>query len=139
VAPPRGGRCRSSLFSGLAGGGLRMNRAVQVARNKERGIHAEILHIVDCPSWGEAGRRLRAALDWTGHQDTVITFTIVMSHAAATKVPFAGSPTILIDGTDLFPSDGRTSGLACRVYMTPAGFAGQPTQEQLQKALTSRG
>jgi hypothetical protein len=102
-------------------------------------MRAEILHIVDCPSWGEAGRRLRTALDSTGHRDTVITFTVFQSHAAATKVPFAGSPTILIDGTDLFPSDGCTSDLACRVYLTPAGFAGQPTQEQLEKALASRG
>jgi hypothetical protein len=102
-------------------------------------MRAEILHIVDCPNWGEAGRRLRTALDSTGHRDTVITFTIVESSAAAKKVPFAGSPTILIDGTDLFPSDGHTSDLACRVYLTPGGFAGQPTQEQLQKALASRG
>jgi hypothetical protein len=102
-------------------------------------VKAEILHIADCPSWEEAGLRLRAALDSTGHQGTAITHTLIASPAAAAEVPFAGSPTILIDGADLFPSDGRTSDLACRVYLTPAGLAGQPTQEQIQAALASRG
>ena len=102
-------------------------------------MKAEILHIDDCPSWEEAGRRLRVALDSTGHQGTVITYTLVASPAAAAQVPFAGSPTILIDGTDLFPSAGRTNDLACRVYMTPEGLAGWPTQAQLREALASRG
>ncbi|HEY8912444.1 hypothetical protein [Lacisediminihabitans sp.] len=101
-------------------------------------MKAEILHIDDCPGWEEAGRRLRAALDSTGRHDTVITYTLVASPADAARVPFAGSPTILIDGTDLFPSACRTTDLACRVYLTPAGFAGQPTQEQLNRALASQ-
>lgn len=102
-------------------------------------MKVEILHIDECPSWEEAGRRLRAALDSTGHQDTAVTHTLVGSSAAAAEVLFAGSPTILVDGTDLFPSAGRTSDLACRVYLTPAGLAGRPTQEQLEAALISRG
>ena len=50
-------------------------------------MKAEILHIDDCPSWEEAGRLLREALDSTGHQDTVITYTLVISAAAAAQVP----------------------------------------------------
>ncbi|TFB54180.1 thioredoxin family protein [Cryobacterium tagatosivorans] len=102
-------------------------------------MKAEILHIDDCPSWEEAGRRLRVALDSTGHQDTAITYTLIASSATAAQVPFAGSPTILLDGTDLFPSAGRINDLACRVYMTPEGLAGRPTQEQVQEALASHG
>lgn len=102
-------------------------------------MKAEILHIDGCPGWEEAGRLLRQALDSTGHQDTVITNTLVDSAAAATQVPFAGSPTILIDGSDLFPSEGRANDLACRVYLTPDGFADRPTLEQLRQALVSRG
>jgi hypothetical protein len=40
---------------------------------------------------------------------------------------------------DLFPSDGRTSNLACRVYLTPKGLAGRPTQEQLETKLAAHG
>jgi hypothetical protein len=102
-------------------------------------MKAELLHIEECPSWEEAGRSLRAALDSTGHRDVPITFTLVASATEAARVPFAGSPTILIDGQDLFPSDGRTSDLACRVYLTPKGLAGRPTQEQLETELTAHG
>jgi hypothetical protein len=98
----------------------------------------EILHIDDCPSWEETARRLRIALDSTGHADTAIAYTLVASPAEAARVPFAGSPTVLIDGTDLFPSDGRTNDLACRVYLTPEGLAGRPTVEQIREALASR-
>jgi hypothetical protein len=101
-------------------------------------MKVEILHIDDCPSWQETGRRLRIALDSTGHADTAIVFSLVASPTVAARVPFAGSPTVLIDGTDLFPSDGRTRDLACRVYLTPDGLAGQPTVEQLREALACR-
>ncbi|TDW29858.1 thioredoxin family protein [Cryobacterium psychrophilum] len=102
-------------------------------------MKAEILHIDDCPSWVEAGRLLREALDSTGHRDAGITYTLIASEAAATQVPFAGSPTILVDGTDLFPSEGRDTDLVCRIYLTPDGLAGWPTLEQLHHALLSRG
>lgn len=102
-------------------------------------MRAEILHIEECPSWEAAGRSLRAALDSTGHRDVPIAFTVIASASEAARVPFAGSPTIVIDGQDLFPSDGRTRDLACRVYMTPKGLAGRPTQEQVEAALTAHG
>jgi hypothetical protein len=54
--------------------------------------------------------------------------------ADAIEVPFAGSPTVL-DGVDAFPTDGRTSDLACRIYLTDTGFAGVPTVAQLIEAM----
>ena len=42
---------------------------------------------------------------------------------------------ILLDDVDLFPTDGRTSDLACRVYRTDTGFAGVPTVVQLVEAI----
>jgi hypothetical protein len=47
---------------------------------------------------------------------------------------FHGSPTIIVDGHDPFPTAGQP-GLACRIYQTPAGPAGAPTVEQLRSAL----
>ena len=49
----------------------------------------------------------------------------------AGAVPFAGSPTILVNGEDGFPTEGPTIELACRIYPTGSGFAGLPTVEQL--------
>jgi hypothetical protein len=54
-------------------------------------------------------------------------------------VLFAGSATILVDGVDLFPTDGRTSDLPCPIYLTPNGMAGAPTQHQIEAALAVHG
>jgi len=40
-----------------------------------------------------------------------------------------------LDGVDAFPTDGRTSDLACRIYRTDTGFAGVPTVAQLIEAM----
>jgi hypothetical protein len=42
-------------------------------------------------------------------------------------------------GVDLFPTDDRTSDLACRIYLTPNGLAGAPTQQQLEAAIAAHG
>lgn len=99
----------------------------------------EILHIEGCPSWVGAARLLREALDETGFSDTTISFTLLRSAEDAARVPFAGSPTIIVDGEDLFPGSGRTVDLACRVYPTATGMAGSPTTAQLIEAINARG
>ncbi|MEQ1736946.1 MAG: hypothetical protein ABL886_11165 [Rhodoglobus sp.] len=98
-------------------------------------MEIQILHIDECPNWSEAGERVRAVLDESGRADVEIAFTLLTTSEDAAAVPFAGSPTIVVDGEDLFPSDGRTADLACRVYLTPTGFAGLPTVQQLRDAL----
>jgi hypothetical protein len=61
----------------------------------------------------------------------------VKDAAQAVALNFAGSPTILVDGADLFPDGARASDLACRIYRTPTGIAGLPTTEQIVEALTA--
>jgi len=102
-------------------------------------MNIEVLHIDDCPSWVEVGNCLREALDSTGFGETSITYRLLSTSADAAQVPFAGSPTITVDGQDLFPNGGRTVDLACRVYLTPTGLAGLPTTEQLIAAIGVRG
>lgn len=97
-------------------------------------MHFQILHIEDCPNWEEAGRRLRLALDDSGHEDAAVEFRSLHTPAEAAAVEFAGSPTFTVDGADIFPAD-RIADLACRVYRTPNGLAGLPTVEQLTGAL----
>jgi hypothetical protein len=96
----------------------------------------EILHIDECPNWEQAGDRLRQALTSTGHGDVPIDFRLIRFPEDAEGTAFAGSPTITLDGVDLFPSDSRTNDLACRVYFTPSGLAGLPTVEQLIERIT---
>ena len=101
-------------------------------------MRVEILHIDECPNWVEAGTRVEAALAELDRGDIEVTYRLLADSAAAAAVPFAGSPTILLDGVDLFPTDGRTSDLACRVYRTDTGFAGVPTFAQLVAAIQER-
>ncbi len=91
----------------------------------------EVLHIGDCPNWVEAGSRLREALATAGHTDVPINYRLLRTARDVEGTAFAGSPTITLDGVDLFPSTGVTSDLACRIYRTPVGLAGLPTTEQL--------
>ena len=98
----------------------------------------ELLHLADCPNSGETLLRLERAVENTMPSNPAITSTLIDSAETAARVPFAGSPTILVDGVDLFPTDGRTSDLACRIYLTPNGIAGAPTQQQIEVALTAR-
>ncbi|MEU4014608.1 thioredoxin family protein [Microbacterium sp. NPDC028030] len=98
-------------------------------------MNLEVLHIVDCPNWEEAGARVSRALASLGRSESV-TYRLINSPEEATSSGFGGSPTITLDGTDLFPGE-QTADLACRVYITPAGLAGLPTQQQVSDALAA--
>ena len=99
----------------------------------------ELLHIADCPNSGQTLHRLQQAVDNTMPIGTPIKSILIDSAETAGQLLFAGSPTILVDGVDLFPTDGRTSDLACRIYLTPKGLAGAPTQQQIEAALATNG
>lgn len=98
----------------------------------------EVLHIDACPNTTKALEHLEQALVATGHPDATVSARLLQTSNDTVGVPFAGSPTITLDGTDLFPTTGRTNDLACRVYATPAGLAGAPTTAQIVDAITSR-
>lgn len=99
----------------------------------------EIVHIRDCPSWMVAGQRVKEALLAGGLSNTAVEFRLLETREDAAAVLFAGSPTILADGVDLFPTGQRTTELSCRVYATPAGLSGSPTTAQLMDALVAHG
>lgn len=98
-------------------------------------MDVSVLHIDDCPNWVEAGSRLRTALNNVGASGTVVNFVALHTPEDASRVPFAGSPTILVDGEDLFPSNGHTTDLACRVYQTDGRLAGLPSLGDIEAAL----
>jgi hypothetical protein len=100
------------------------------------GVEIEVLVVPDCPNEGPAVERLRSALDALGSVDTGFTVRVVADQAEAEAIGFTGSPTILLDGRDLFAEAGRTPGLTCRVYRTPEGLAGVPSPDQVCRALS---
>ena len=97
-------------------------------------MKVELLHIVDCPNTDIAETTARAALDALGLGGVPVELVTIRTEAEAANTQFGGSPTILLDGVDLFPTTPARS-LACRVYATGSGYAGAPTQEQIEAAL----
>ncbi len=97
----------------------------------------QVLGIEGCPNTNDAAAAARHALDSIGRNDVAVETVLITSADHAARVGFAGSPTFAIDGADLFPSDGNTTELACRVYITEQGMAGAPTQTQIAAALRS--
>lgn len=86
-----------------------------------------------CPNWTVAAARLaEIARERPG---VTVTPLLVESPEQAEAIGFRGSPSILVNGSDLFPNPAAPVGLTCRIYVTSDGLAGAPTMDQLRSAL----
>ena len=92
-----------------------------------------LLYFDGCPNWQVADQRLAAIA--AGRADVMVTRHRVETLEEAERVGFHGSPSILVDGVDLFAEPGAGVGLSCRLYRTPEGLSGAPTVDQLRAAL----
>ena len=95
-------------------------------------MEVTLLYFDDCPNWKDTDRLLRQLAD---EFDYKLTHRQVTAQEQATKAGFRGSPTILVDGADAFADPDAPTGLSCRVYATPEGLRGQPTENMLRHAL----
>lgn len=96
-------------------------------------MNVTLLYFEDCPNWKIADQRLATIA--ADHADVTVTRHRVETSEEAEQVGFHGSPSILVDGVDVFAEPGAGVGLSCRVYRTPDGLAGAPSIEQLRVAL----
>jgi len=102
-------------------------------------MKVEVLYFDGCPTYLEAENTLRRVLSDEGIEAGV-ELVAVNTDEEARKLRFPGSPTIRVDGRDLFPTPEREDWrLGCRVYATPEGLKGSPTAEMLKDALTPEG
>jgi hypothetical protein len=101
-------------------------------------MRVEVLRIEDCPGWEAALAHVREALDRSGIEGADVSVRLVSTREEAAALPFAGSPTILVDGADPFPSGGGIGELACRVYPVGDRLAGAPSAEQLHEVFVGR-
>jgi glutaredoxin len=99
----------------------------------------ELLHIDQCPNSASAHKLLEEALTALDQADIEIHMRLLKSVSDIEGTGFAGSPTITVNGADIFPEGAPSTDLACRIYMTPNGFAGLPTMDQLTSALRDHG
>ena len=87
-------------------------------------MNVTLLYFDDCPSWQTADPHLRALAD---ELSFAIERVEVTTPDRAHQLRFRGSPSIQIDGVDLFADPEAPVGLSCRIYQTPYGPAGSPT------------
>ena len=92
-----------------------------------------LLYFDDCPSWRVADEHLTTLT--TSDPDIEIRRVIVDTPELAERHRFRGSPSIHVDGEDLFDDSDAPVGLSCRIYQTPDGPAGSPTRTQIEDAL----
>jgi hypothetical protein len=98
----------------------------------------EVLYFNGCPTYETATKTLRAVLADEGVEADIELVAVNSDEAG--RLHFPGSPTIRVDGRDLFPVPERDQwGLGCRVYTTPEGLRGCPTADMLREALTTQG
>jgi hypothetical protein len=99
----------------------------------------EILYFHGCPTYETATQTLRAVLAQEGVVAD-IELVAINSDEEAQRLRFPGSPTVRVDGRDLFPAPEREYWrLGCRVYATPEGLSGSPSAEMLREALKRKG
>jgi hypothetical protein len=100
----------------------------------EKNMTIELLYFADCPSWKKALDNLDVSLHKFGISQEV-SIIPVETQQEAVQNKFTGSPMIRINGFDLFPTGQTEYALGCRVYQTPEGFKGWPTEEMIIEKL----
>ena len=80
--------------------------------------------------------RVREAIQRSG-VDAVVVERLIDDAEVAAAAGMAGSPTILVDGRDLFGSAALEPSISCRLYRAQTSVEGAPSVNSLIDALTS--
>ncbi len=100
-------------------------------------MKVEILYFDGCPTYVAAEKAVRDVLAGDDIEARV-EMVAVNTDEEAKRLRFPGSPTIRVDGRDLFPSGAEEREewrLGCRLYATPEGLRGSPTAEMVRASL----
>jgi hypothetical protein len=96
----------------------------------------EILYFEGCPNH-EPARELveRIALDL--EIDVDLRLVNVQTPDDVQRLRFLGSPTVRVNGQDVEPGAAERTNYvhSCRVYLTDAGYAGQPDEQWVRHAV----
>lgn len=93
-----------------------------------------LLYFDGCPSWKTALTNLQSALK-EEHLNYSINPIEIETDQEAAVTKFLGSPSIQIDGEDLWPETRKSYTMNCRVYRTTDGLKGWPTVEMIRQKL----
>jgi hypothetical protein len=97
-------------------------------------MQIDLLYFDGCASWKGALENLRAALSAEDLEADIHLVKVNNSDEAA-RLKFLGSPSFQVGGVDLWLEERQEYGLSCRVYRTPEGIRGVPSQAMLREKL----
>ncbi len=97
-------------------------------------LKIEFLYFEGCPGFQETLGILRNIITEEGLEACVVPVTIE-PHGSA---DFSGSPSLFVDGEELFPTERLGQGMSCRIYSTPEGPKNHPTATMMREALAER-
>jgi hypothetical protein len=97
---------------------------------------AEILYFDGCPNHAGLAPRILELAAAAGVEVT-LEHRKITDGAAAQRERFLGSPSVRIDGRDVEPGadQRRDFGMGCRVYATPEGIRGAPSDAWIRDAI----
>jgi hypothetical protein len=97
-------------------------------------MEIKLLYFDGCPSWQNALTRLQRIIKDEG-LDFPVNLIEVKSDMEAMTDKFLGSPSFQVNGRDLWPEDRDSYSKCCRIYNTPQGLIGWPTDSMLRQRL----
>jgi hypothetical protein len=101
-------------------------------------MRVEVLYFDGCPTYRVAEKTLREVLAQED-AEAEVELVAVNTDEEARRLRFPGSPTIRVDGEDLFPVPDQVGhALGCRMYAPPEGLKGLPTAEMVRASLAKR-
>jgi Alkylmercury lyase len=93
-----------------------------------------LVSVPDCPHVDLLAGRVAEVI--AGRTDVVVRRRVVSTLAEARALGMAGSPTLLIDGTDPFTEPDQRASVSCRIYREPGQPAqGAPSMAALRRVL----
>ena len=97
-------------------------------------MEIKLLYFEGCPSWQNALISLQKII-----KDEDLSFPVnlveVKSDSEAITEKFLGSPSFQVNGQDFWPDDRESYSMYCRIYNTPQGLKGWPTDGMLRQRL----
>jgi len=97
-------------------------------------MQIELLYFEGCLSWQTGLKNLKSALQLEAIEAEV-NLVNVQDEADAIRLEFLGSPSIRVNGVELWTEERDAFALSCRVYPTSEGMKGWPTVEMLREKL----
>ncbi len=94
----------------------------------------KLVYFDGCPSWQTALENLKQAL-LSGQISNPVSLVKIEDNEQAQREKFLGSPSIWIDGRDLWTEEREIYSLSCRVYAAPEGVEGFPSVEMLRSKI----